>query len=153
MRPHLIKRVLLLFWALWLGLVTASNICDFLKTLGVLDESWPFASGNFKMVTDSTARYGVCDTINRILFAGVIAWEGLAALLLAHAALTFRARANLPAVRRALGVSLPLWGAFMLADEIVFTFKFEETHMRIFIAQLATWLAIELIPDGSGEEP
>jgi len=53
-------------------------------------------------------------------------------------------------VHTAFAASLLLWAAFMIADEIVFTFNFENTHRGIFTAQLATWLAIELIPDGAG---
>jgi len=147
MNPLPVKRLLLLFWALYFTLVTSSNVCDALRALAVLEESWPFASGNFRMITDATARYGASRPINLALFAGVIAWEGVSAVLFARAAYRFRGRNELPGVRLALAVGLGLWAAFILADEMVFTFKFEETHVRLLIATLATWLVMELIPD------
>ena len=43
----LLKRGLLLFWAAWLSVVFTTNLCDGAKALGVLGESWAFASGNY----------------------------------------------------------------------------------------------------------
>lgn len=147
MKPLLLKRLLLFFWAAWCALVAASNLCDALKGLGILDQSWPFASGNYRAIAAATARYGVVREVNCALFACVIVWEGLSALLFLHAAIRYCGRDSLQPVHTAFAVSLMLWASFMIADEIVFTFVFEATHMRIFIAQVATWLAIELIPE------
>src|SRR5690348_11291678 len=43
--PALLKRLLLLLWALWLTVVLASNVADGCKALGLLGEGWAFASG------------------------------------------------------------------------------------------------------------
>jgi hypothetical protein len=43
----LLKRGLLLFWAAWLSLVLATNLLDAAKALGLLGQSWAFASGNY----------------------------------------------------------------------------------------------------------
>ncbi len=71
-----LKRVLLLFWAVWLSVVFLSNLADALKGIGLLGESWAFASGNFKFMKETTARYGTPDLVNALLFAGVILCEG-----------------------------------------------------------------------------
>lgn len=152
MKPLVLKRLLLFFWATWFTLVAASNLCDVLKALEVLDKSWPFASGNYGAIAAVTARYGASSAVNGGLFAGVIAWEGLSAVLFLHAAINFGGHDKMRAVHTAFAASLLLWAAFMIADEIVFAFAVETTHMRIFIAQLATWLAIELLPDGADPE-
>jgi hypothetical protein len=149
MKPLVLKRLLLGFWAVWFALVTASNLCDLLQALAVRDKHWPFASGNYAFVEAATARYQASAALNGVLFASVILWEGVSAVLFLRAATYYRDRAKLGPVRTAFAVSLLLWAAFMLADEIVMTFGVEATHMRIFIAQLATWLAIELIADGA----
>jgi hypothetical protein len=153
MKPVVLKRLLLLFWAAWLALVTASNLCDALKGLGVLDDPWPFASGNYGLIVAATARYQPPAALNCVLFAGVMIWEGTSALLFLRAAIRFRGRDQLRAVHTAFAFGLLLWAAFMIADEIVFTFGFENTHRGIFVAQLATWLAIELTPDGAETPP
>jgi len=43
-----------------------------------------------------------------------------------------------------------LWvkaAAFLVADEVFFAYPVEGTHLRLFTAQLATLLAIELLPE------
>src|SRR6266576_2639674 len=77
--PVLLKRSLLLFWAVWLTVVFLTNAADAMKAAGLLDESWAFASGNYGFVTQTTARYSVPAWANALMFAGVIVWEGLAA--------------------------------------------------------------------------
>src|SRR5580765_7156630 len=79
--PVFLKRSLLLFWAVWLTVVFLTNAADAAKAAGLLDESWAFASGNLRFVTQTTARYGTPCWANAVMFAGVIFWEGLAALL------------------------------------------------------------------------
>ena len=41
-----------------------------------------------------------------------------------------------------------LWGTFAIADEVLIVYSVEATHLRLFIAQLVTLLAIELLPEG-----
>ena len=86
----LLKRGLLLFWAAWLTIVFTTNLLDGAKALGVLGESWAFASGNYAFMAQTTARYGTPVWVNAVLFAGVIAWEGLAAGLFWRASWAFR---------------------------------------------------------------
>jgi hypothetical protein len=144
----LFKRLLLLFWAVWLSVVFLSNLADAAKELGWLGESWTFASGNFKFIRSTTARYGTSDAVNGVLFAGVIVWEGVAGLLFLRAGWAFRGNGSgRKAVYLAFTVSLLLWGAFLVADEICIAYPVESTHLRLFIAHLVTLLAIELLPE------
>jgi hypothetical protein len=53
-----LKRGLLLFWGVWLGVAFATNLGDGLRALGLLGEGWAFASGNYRLVGQATARYG-----------------------------------------------------------------------------------------------
>jgi hypothetical protein len=53
----------------------------------------------------------------------------------------------------AFTVSLTLWAAFALADEAFIAYAVEGTHLRLFTAQLATLLAVELLPEGDREGP
>jgi hypothetical protein len=148
MKPLVLKRLLLFFWAAWFTLVAASNVGAALQALEVLGPSWPFASGNYGMIVQATARYGATAAVNGGLFACAIAWQATSALLFLRAAVQAGGQNRLQPMRTAFAVSLMLWAAFMIADEIVFTYSIEATHMHIFIAQLATWLAIEWLPDG-----
>jgi hypothetical protein len=142
------KRLLLLFWAVWLSVVFLSNLTDAMKGLGWLGESWAFASGNLQFIRQTTARYGTPDAVNGVLFAGVVVWEGVAAVLFWRAAWVFRGRgAGRRSVYRAFTASLLLWAGFLVADEVFIAYALEGTHLRLFVAHLATLLTVELLPE------
>jgi hypothetical protein len=144
----LLKQALLLFWSAWFTVVFASNLADAAKAAGLLPDTWAFASGNYRFLTETTARYGTPDWVNGLLFAGVIAWEGAAAVLFWLAWLWFRGRgAGSRWLYAAFTAGLLLWAAFLVADEVCIAYPVEGTHLRLFTAQLATLLAIELLPD------
>jgi hypothetical protein len=145
---NFLKRSLLLAWAAWLSVVFLSNLADAAKAAGLLGESWAFASGNWRVVRETTARYGIADSVNRLLFAGIILWEGIAALLFWRAFWTFRGTTSERKILySAFTAALLLWAAFFIADEVFIAYPWESTHLRLFIAYLATLLAIELLPN------
>jgi hypothetical protein len=139
----LLKRVLLLSWAVWLTVVLATNVLDAGKALGLLSEGWAFASGNYRFLAETTARYGTPGWLNGLLFAGVIGWEGVAAALFWRAWWAFPGRSALYA---AFTAGLGLWAAFLVADEACIAYAVEATHLRLLTAQLATLLTVELLP-------
>ena len=65
-----LKGGLLALWALWWTVVFATNVCDAAKALGLLGETWAFASGNFGALTETTARYGPTPWMNRCSVRG-----------------------------------------------------------------------------------
>lgn len=144
-----LKRLLLLFWAVWLSIVFLSNLADAGKGLGLLDQSWAFASDNWKNIQDTTARYSIPAAVNATLFAGVIVWEGVAAVLFWRAGWSFRGRSSSrQTVYLAFTASLLLWGVFLIADEVLIAYRLEGTHLRLFIAHLVTLMAVDLLSDG-----
>jgi hypothetical protein len=144
-----LKQLLLLFWATWLTLVCATNVTDGARTLGLLGKSWAFASGNYASVVETTKRYHPPEWVNRLLFGGVICWEGTVAVLFWLAWWCYRGQGeeSRAPLYVAFTAGLGLWAAFIIADEICITYPIEATHWRLFIAQLATLLAIELLPE------
>src|SRR5262249_51799904 len=109
-----LKRMLLLFWAVWLTIVFTTNMLDAGKVVGLLPDDWNFASGNYRFLVETTSRYGTPEWINGLLFAGVICWEGTAALLFWLAWWKFQGRGTegSPTLYAAFSVSLMLWAAF-----------------------------------------
>ncbi len=145
----LLKRLLLLFWAVWLSVVFLTNLTGAGKGLGLLGESWTFASYNWKLIQDTTARYKTPGAVNAVLFAGVLVWELLASFLFLRAGWSFRGRnSSRTVVYLAFTTSLLLWGAFLIADEVFIAYSLESSHLRLFVAHLLTLLAIELLPEG-----
>ena len=139
----LLKRLLLFSWAVWLTVVQGTNVLDACKAMGLLGEGWAFASGNYRFLVETTGRYGTPGWLNGLLFAGVLCWEGLAAALFWLAWRLFPSRSILYA---AFTAGLGLWAAFLVADEVCIAYAVEATHLRLFTAQLATLLAVELLP-------
>jgi len=148
-----LKRALLLFWAAWLTVVFATNLLDGAKAVGLL-EDWAFASGNYRFLCETTARYGTPGWLNGFLFAGVICWEGAAAALFWLAWKRFRGRGRQGhrTLYAAFTAGLTLRAAFLLADEVFLAYAVAGTHLRLFTAQLATLLAIELLPEDTGSK-
>jgi hypothetical protein len=143
-----LKRALLFFWAVWFSIVFLSNLADAGKALGIVGESWAFASGNFESIKQTTARYDTPNWMNGVLFAGVILWEGVAVLLFWRAGWAFRGkRSERRALYLAFATSLLLWGVFLVADEVFIAYAMESPHLRLFIAHLVTLMAIELLPE------
>jgi hypothetical protein len=144
-----LKRGLLVFWGLWLAVVFATNLGDALKQLGVLSPSWSFASGNYQLISKTTAIHGVPGWINVILFLGVLVWELTAAVLFFRAARSLAADppAGYSAVYAAFGAGLGLWSALAIACELFMAYDVESAHISLLIAQLASLLVVRLMPD------
>jgi hypothetical protein len=57
----------------------------------------------------------------------------------------------------AFSMGLLLWAAFLLADEALIVYAVaasaQATHLRLFIAQLVTLLAIVLLPGADATDP
>jgi len=133
------KRGILLFWAVWLGIIAASNLTGLLKALRLVDVR--FASNNFELVRGISATYGTPAGVAGLLFVGIILWQFVAA----YRFLT--AWGSVDRIHAAFGVSLALWAGFLIAGEFFVHYEYEGIHMRIFTAQLASLLTIRLLPD------
>jgi len=145
-----LKRLLLGFWSVWLTLILLTNVLDSLQARQVLGPNWRLASGNFKAIAATTARYDVPAWLNEVLFAGVIAWEAVAAALFWRAFFLHGKPAGPAARTTATVVTLALWMAFVLADELFIAYPLVGVHLRLVTAQLATFLTLALVPDREG---
>ena len=148
--PVAVKRVVLVFWASWFTIVFLTNLFDALKALGIVGESWTFASGNWALMLKTTGIYHVPTPVVALLFAGVMAWEGLSAILMWTAVGALGrtpGRGSTKAVYRAFAVALGLFATFVIADEIFIAYSLEGTHLRIFVTLLVSVLALHLLPD------
>ncbi|QDU60700.1 hypothetical protein Pan216_15490 [Planctomycetes bacterium Pan216] len=148
-RVHDIKCALLWFWAVWLSVVVATNGCDLLKHWTILPAWWAFASGNYAAVAKVTSVYPGSSWISVLLFLGVIAWEGLAAILFWRAVVLWMRQREpaYAAVNVAIAVSMSLWAAFLVAEEVYVDFSVSSTHRQLLALSLLTLLVIHLLPE------
>lgn len=138
------KRVLLLFWALWLGVIAATNLFSLLRAVQVIDQQWVFASNNFNLVRSFMSGYGAPHSWVVVAFSGVVVWQWLTV------ALFLRALSGAPdrkAENAAFSTGLALFAAFLVAGEFFLRFDYEAIHMRIVMAMIVSWLAMHVLPD------
>jgi hypothetical protein len=142
------KRGVLFFWAAWLTVVTATNVLDAMVAMGALPSSVTFVSRNWRAINTVMDPLAVPRAMQSLLFAGVIAWEALAAGLYWRALARYRGRPLVaePAALLATVVNLGLWGAFQVLDEVVFAYAPENVHRSIFVSQMVTILVLQLVP-------
>jgi hypothetical protein len=153
-RAVLLKRCLLFGWSVWWTVVVVTNVLDACKATGLLAETWSFASGNYAFLAQTMARYGTLTWVNAVLFGGVIVWEAAAATLFWMAWHRYRGNwQGMMTVYVAFTAGLMLWLAFLVADEICIAYPVEATHLRLFIGQLLTLLAIALLPESTTRAP
>jgi hypothetical protein len=101
-------------------------------------------SYNFELIQRTVGAHGVPTPIAALLFAGAIAWELLASVLLWRAWLTMRrgAPGTAPEVTQAFAVSLALWAAFLIATEMTVNYATSGTHKGTLTAQLVSLIVI-----------
>lgn len=139
-----VKRIICGFWALWIGAIAATNLFSLLKALTLVGPAWRFASHNFELVRSYLTAFRLPIGVVVIAFAALVFWQYQTTWLFlrAAAAPADRRRAN-----AAFGAGMALFAAFLVVGELVLRFDFEAIHMRIFMAQAISWMAIHLLPD------
>jgi membrane associated rhomboid family serine protease len=148
-RAGLLKRVILLFWSVWITVVVGMNIGDGLKALGILPEDWKVASGNYEQIVKVSGIYGTPRWLDFALFLGAAVWEMICALLFWWALRRFAKnhRRSWRLVYLAFTSLLALFCAFILSDEIFHAYKVEGDHRGIAVLLLASLLALQLLPE------
>ncbi|SLM46811.1 conserved membrane protein of unknown function [Nitrospira japonica] len=142
------KLGLLSFWGLWFASACSTNLCDGFRTWGIFHRTWPFASGNFKNLTDAIQVWSPPWWLSWLLFSAVVSWQLLAALLFGWAVLSslMKGSMDLAIINSAFTVALGLWVAFMLVDEILKQYDTEHNHILFFMAQLLSFMPIYVLP-------
>lgn len=143
-----LRSLVLLFWALWLSVVTASNVTNALRVARVLPQGFAFASSNFELVETTTAIYHTPRPVVWLLFAGVVCWEAAAAALFWRAFAAVRRQpapepgALSGALASAFAAGIGLFAAFMVADELLIAYPLQGGHMRAFAALCVSFLVV-----------
>lgn len=153
LNPLLIKRSILLFWALYFLLVLSSNLGDALKEIGLLPADWIYASGNYGLIQKVVNIYSFPSFITAILFAGVLLLQLLITIYFWQAYREHQLSDSelMRLVYRAFGTAFLLWFLFILSDEFFLVYDkiagLERGHFGMLVAQIVTFLTITLVPD------
>ncbi len=143
----MIRRLLLLFWALWYTIVFASNLFDALVPTGLLPDSWAFSSGNADLVRQSTRTYSLPAFAPLALFTLVVLGELAVAILFWRAARAQWRRDSDSAADATVAFvgGLVFFGTMLLADEIFLVYRLADVtvvHWGVFTAQLVSLFVI-----------
>ena len=146
--PFAFKLLLLFFWSLWFTLVFLTNLSEGLKQIKILPEDWKFASKNYEQIASAIETYRSPAWLPGALFLGVISWQGAASVFfwITFVSAVQNSGIDAEALNLAFSTGISLWMAFMIADEVFRVYDGESSHQVIFIAQLASLLAIHLLP-------
>ena len=128
--------VLLSGWALWFLAVWTNNLSDL-----------HLQQGNYLLIKKTTTIYQVTDSINLLLFILVILWQLILSgffIYTIYLVLTNNVLSS-KYIRIVYALSLALWLAFLIADEIFKNYAIVATHIRVFIAQSISLAILILI--------
>lgn len=140
-----IKQGVLLMWALWMTLVTVYNLLDALKGLRLIPQSWK-TSSNLALLISTTRGHNVPVWFVWAMLWGVIVWELWASVLFWQAVFG----GGLRVASAALGLTLLLWAAFILANQFFMTWLTEpgavQAHRSLFAVTGISLLLLYVLP-------
>jgi hypothetical protein len=149
--PGSLARALLLFWAIWLSVVSASNAVDALQAAGILAPGWRFASGNFALVAESLSIYSLPQIWAAVLFSLVLFLELAASALFWRAALDpnpLSPHAQ-PKILYPFIVGIGLFCAFLVFDEVLLVYRrfpgLATTHFAVLSALLLSLVLLRVL--------
>lgn len=140
------KRGILLFWGIWFAIAFLSNLTDFFIATNIV-QPLSFHSGNYSALEKVIRIYNMPFYFLNILFFLDILIQGISAILFLISALYFWYNKYFwQAINIAFIFSMSLWAVFLLMEEILIAYSFEAVHIRLFIFELISLLAIHLLP-------
>jgi hypothetical protein len=143
-----LKRLLLGFWAMYFTLVALTNTVDLLDELGALH--WQFLnSGNFDYMLSIVKVYDVGATATKLLLAGALVVELVAAGLCWRALVSRQVNATRTALQ-ALCWTVLVWTAFTFMTELFLAYTSESPFRELLMLALGSALVVALVPDDAG---
>lgn len=147
-RNGFFKKLIVLFWAAWWLIALWTDVVGGFAHLGLINASWA-PDTNYPFLVSTLKMYQVPSWLPPSLFIGIIIWSLVSTLAFLWACFAL-GKTRAVWMRRAeiaFIISLSLWLAFFLADQIVMKFNEEENHMVQGGFQLLSYLALYLLPE------
>jgi len=140
-----LKQIILLFWGIWFSIAFITNFTDLLHYQ--YNTTLPFRSGNYIALEKVIAIYNAPYYFLNMLFLMDIFVQGISATLFLIAAFCWWKRIyTWQTVNCAFIISLSLWAVFLIMEEIFIAYSYEAVHIRLFIFELISLIAIHLLP-------
>jgi hypothetical protein len=142
----LIKQGILLFWFCWFLIAFLSNTTDFLIAKNIISNI-PFHSGNYFALEKVLSIFNTPTQLLNLLFTLDIITQGISAILFLIANYYFlKGYKYWVPIHTAFGISMLLWAAFIILEEVFIAYIYEGTHIRLLCFELISLLAIHILP-------
>jgi hypothetical protein len=139
---RLLKRLLVVFWAMYFSLVAVTNLVDLLGQFSALH--WTFLNSmNFSYIRSVVKVYHVGAVPTKVLLTGALIVEATGAALFWRAAVERRARAAL----QALCFGALVWIAFIFMTEFFVAYAAEPPFRELLTLTIASAVFIAVAPD------
>lgn len=142
------KKIIIIFWFLWWLIALWTDVVGGLAHMGWLHASWA-PDTNLPFLIESLKMYQPPLWLIGIFFAGILLGLFLSTVSFLWAVLGLNQPTYVWMVRAktAFIISITLWLAFFLADQMIMKFDLEENHMVQGGFQLLTFLALYWLPN------
>ncbi len=141
----LFKRIIVLFWGFWWFIAFLTDLLGGLEHLKLIDLSLN-VDVNYPFLVKSLTPFSPPQWIPVCLFILLSFWMLISCLLFFWASVTSKTR-WLRIANTAFVVSLSLWLALFIADQIIMNFELEANHMIQGGFQLLCFFALYLLPE------
>ena len=140
------KLGILAFWGIWFAIAFLTNVTDFLIATNLHAPSL-FRSGNYSALEKVISIYNTPHYFLNILFSLNIFVQGLSAIMFFIATFCFWKRVYIwQTINIAFSLSISLWAVFLIMEEIFIAYSYEATHIRLFMFEMISLLALHLLP-------
>lgn len=137
---HCFKKLLIIFWGVWWLSALWTDVVGGLAYLNWLHADWA-PSKNYPFLVESLQMYHLNHLVPALFFLGIIAWMSLiCALYIVAIALMWIKKPFWQVTHLAFAVSLGLWMAFFVADQLIMNYDLEANHMIQAGFQLICWI-------------
>lgn len=142
----LLKKSIVLFWTFWWIIILWTDGISALAHLGLLNASW--APDKYNFFADTLKMYSVGSWVPAFLYIGIVLWVSIIVItfLWTSSGLMKKQGVWLPRARIAFILSLLLWFALLIADQIIMRYDIENIHMIQAGFQFISYLTLYLFP-------
>ncbi len=147
---NLLKKVIVIFWTVWWGLVFWYNIFGVFVQFNYINGYMPF-NLNYEILKEVLSRYNLNESVTALLYSFITFWCLLIFLLFTMATINInQAEARwMKRAEAAFVLSITFWFAFFLADKIFMKYELEKAHMLQGGFQLISLIALFTLPSNS----
>lgn len=148
MTPLLFKKIMVIFWLLWWAIAFWTDVIGLMAHYNLLHQTWA-PDLNYPFLAQSLTMYHVPSYFPLIAYIGIMLWSGLATLAFIRAGVAIFQKSDQwkNYANTAFIISLCLWLAFFIADQLIMKFDLEANHMAQACFELLCYLAMYVIPD------